>query len=148
MSSHILVLDANILVRAVLGNQVRSHLLTFKNRVDFFTPDICVEEVEKHLPAIFKKRGMTAELPLEVFSNIKYLLQIIDKSIYQERIIEAQQRIKDRDMHDWPVIATALLFNCPIWTEDNDFFGVGIPVWTTNRIHLFFDALKKEEIIG
>ncbi|MHB1374958.1 MAG: PIN domain-containing protein [Thauera sp.] len=36
-----------------------------------------------------------------------------------------------RDERDWPGLAAALLMNCPIWTEDQDFFGAGIPTWTT-----------------
>jgi hypothetical protein len=27
--------------------------------------------------------------------------------------------------------------DCAIWTEDTDFFGVGIPSWTTDRVELF-----------
>ena len=142
MSLPILVLDANILIRATLGNKVRHHLIAFSETVDFFTPDTCVEEAKKYLPILFEKRGMSSELPLEVFSNVENLLQVIDASIYQERAVEAQQRMKGRDIRDWPAVATALLFNCPIWTEDKDFFGVGISVWTTDRIHLFFDSLK------
>lgn len=41
------------------------------------------------------------------------MLQIIDHNIYQERIIEAQRRMNNTDIDDWPVVATALLFNWP-----------------------------------
>ena len=57
MSSHIVVLDANILIRAVLGNKVRSLLITYSESVVFFTPDVCVEDAQKYLPLIFEKRG-------------------------------------------------------------------------------------------
>ncbi len=30
-----------------------------------------------------------------------------------------------------------LVLDCPIWTEDSDFFGTGVATWTTDRIHLF-----------
>ncbi|WP_455227346.1 PIN domain-containing protein [Lautropia mirabilis] len=26
---------------------------------------------------------------------------------------------------------------CPIWTEDQDFFGTGVPTWTTDRVELY-----------
>ena len=52
--SSTLVLDANIIIRAVLGKKVREYLSDFSEVVDFFTPDICVEEVQEHLPTIFK----------------------------------------------------------------------------------------------
>ena len=42
-----------------------------------------------------------------------------------------------RDIEDWPVVATSLLLDCPVWTEDQDFFGSGLATWTTNRIELY-----------
>jgi predicted nucleic acid-binding protein len=42
--------------------------------------------------------------------------------------------------NDWPVLATALGLGCDIWTEDPDFFGTGIAVWTTNRIEIFLKS--------
>lgn len=139
MTFPVLVLDANILIRAVLGNNVRQYLINFNEKVDFFIPDTCIEEANKYLPILFEKRKLSPNLALEVFSNVKKLLQIIDEPIYKEHAAEAKQRMKDRDIRDWPVMATALSFNCAIWSEDKDFFGVGIPVWTTNKIHHFFN---------
>jgi len=45
--------------------------------------------------------------------------------------------LRQRDVEDWPILATALLFNCPIWTEDKDFFGVGVATWTTANIRFY-----------
>jgi predicted nucleic acid-binding protein len=137
-SQPILVLDANILIRAVLGNKVKQLLIAHNDVVDFFTPDVCVEDAEKYLPMVFEKRGISPEPALAVLAELKPLLQIVDKNIYQEHAVEAQQRIKKRDIHDWPVVATALTLNSPVWTEDQDFFGSGLSVWTTDRIDLFF----------
>ncbi len=47
--------------------------------------------------------------------------------------------MKHRDLNDWPIVATALTLDCPIWTEDKDFFGSGMSTWTTDRIHLFLE---------
>jgi len=144
MSFDTLVLDANILIRAVLGKRVRDLIMTYSESVEFFIPDICVEDANKYLPILFEKRDMPVQLALEVFSNIKRMLQVIDKNIYQVYATEAQKRMKNRDVYDWPVVATALTFNCSIWTEDQDFFGSGIPTWTTDRIHIFFEAVINE----
>src|SRR5262245_23739871 len=122
MLSRILVLDANILIRAVLGNKVRQLLTTFSESVDFFTPDVCLEDAQRYLPILFEKRGVPFKLALEELSNLQCLLNVADKTIYQERAIEAKERIKNRDIDDWPVVATALTLNSPIWSEDQDFF--------------------------
>ena len=55
-------------------------------------------------------------------------------------VLDAKKRISSRDLLDWLIITTVLMLNSPIWTEDQDFFGSGIPVWTTDRIHIFFEA--------
>lgn len=34
----------------------------------------------------------------------------------------ALARIGPRDPDDWPILACALALNCPIWTEDRDFY--------------------------
>ena len=36
------------------------------------------------------------------------------------------------------MLACALLLNCPIWTEDRDFFGTGVATWTTALVELYF----------
>jgi predicted nucleic acid-binding protein len=51
--------------------------------------------------------------------------------------------LRGRDEDDWPVLATALALGCAIWTEDTDFFGTGVAVWTTNRIEIFLKAQTK-----
>jgi|GEM_PF-4884060 len=57
--------------------------------------------------------------------------------VYSGYAVEAKQRIAARDVNDWPIVAAALLLDCPIWTEDNDFFGCGVATWTTDRVRLF-----------
>jgi len=52
--------------------------------------------------------------------------------------VPALARIGQRDQHDWQVLACALLLNCPIWTEDRDFFGTGVATWTTALVELYF----------
>lgn len=48
-----------------------------------------------------------------------------------------------RDEEDWPVLATALALEYPIWTEDADFFGTGIATWTTDRVEMLLNEAKK-----
>jgi predicted nucleic acid-binding protein len=51
--------------------------------------------------------------------------------------------LRGRDEEDWPILATALALSCAIWTEDTDFFGTGIAVWTSSRIEIFLKAQAK-----
>lgn len=66
------------------------------------------------------------------------MVEPIEREFYDEFESEAKERLRGRDESDWPVLATALGLSCPIWTEDADFFGTGVAVWTTSRIEIFF----------
>ncbi len=68
------------------------------------------------------------------------MVQIIGREAYAIYEDAARKRLEVRDPEDWPVLATALLLNCPIWTEDTDFFGVGVATWTTDRLDVFLRA--------
>ena len=52
MPSKALVIDANILVRAVLGRRVREVIETYAGQVSFFVPEAAYAEAEEHLPAL------------------------------------------------------------------------------------------------
>ena len=58
------ILDANILIRAVLGKRVREILETHSARVRFFAPDTAFTEAREHLPGILLKRGIEPEVAL------------------------------------------------------------------------------------
>ena len=141
MSSSMLVLDANILIRAVLGTRVRTLLTTYGGVVDFFTPDVCMADAQKYLPMLFEKRSLPSEPALTLLSSLECLLHVLEENVYNSLADDARLRIKSRDINDWPIVATALTLNCPIWTEDQDFFGTGIPTWTTDRIHIYFETV-------
>ena len=139
-----LVLDANIVVRAVLSTKVRTWIERSSSNVRFFTPDVCFDDAEKYVPLIFEKRKLPSEPAMEVLAGISRIIQIVEADIYGDYSEEAKQRIAVRDPDDWPIVAAALALNRPIWTEDADFFGAGIATWTTDRIHLFVTPTPDE----
>jgi predicted nucleic acid-binding protein len=133
-----LVLDANILLRAIFGDRVRSLLNSYEDVVAFYSPDVCVADARKHLPSIAARRGTNPALAEAALHEIvSGLIHVVDCSLYEEFEERARARISSRDADDWPVVATALLIDAPIWTEDQDFFGSGIATWTSNKIELF-----------
>jgi predicted nucleic acid-binding protein len=132
-----IVLDANILIRAVLGQKVRNTIEKFANSAQFFTPDVCFADARKYLPALFEKRNLPADKAIAVLEGLICLIGVVDASLYEIYEIEAKQRIAVRDIYDWPIVAVSLMLDCPIWTEDADFFGAGVATWTSDRIHLY-----------
>ena len=138
MSAPKLVLDANILIRAIFGERVYSLLRRYEGHAEFYTPDYCVREARAKIPEIAAKRKEFPELA-ELFLDlvIGSVVLAVDHGFFQEFKDRAIARIAMRDPNDWPVVATALALNSPIWTEDYDFFGCGIATWTTDRIEIY-----------
>jgi predicted nucleic acid-binding protein len=132
-----LVLDANILVRATLGHRVRQIIRTYGNDVRLCTPDTCFTEAEKYIADLASHRGKSVLEAFSFLNDTKRVVQIVNRDFYGDREPAARRRIERRDPDDWPIVAVALMFGCPIWTEDQDFFGTGIPTWTTDRVEIY-----------
>ncbi len=102
------VLDANILIRAVLGKRVRQMIEKYAEQcVRFFAPDVVFADAEKYLPPLLKKRGK----PHEISGALCYFREVIEPvapEIYTAFESEARLRLRGRDEDDWPVLASAL----------------------------------------
>ena len=138
MSNKAVVLDANILIRAVLGKHVRELIVEHAATVKFFAPDVAYADARKYLPALLEKRGVNSAAAMKVLDSLESFVQPIEFELYAGLQQQALQRIAIRDADDWPVLACAMTIDCPVWTEDADFFGCGVATWTTDRIALYF----------
>lgn len=137
MPSRALVLDANILVRAVLGKRVRAVIEAYAESASFFVPEVAYAEAEEHLPTLVVRRGGDPEKALSFLHSLRSLVVVIGNEVYGELEAEARERLRGRDPEDWPILASALALGCPIWTEDTDFFGCGVATWTSDRVLMF-----------
>jgi len=135
-----LVLDANILMRAVLGRRVRELLEAHEDMATFYSPDVCFDDAHHYVAQVLEKRGHNPESGLSVLAQLNNLVESVDQSLYGDYERLARERIEIRDPDDWPVVAVALLLDLPIWTEDQDLFGSGIAIWTTDRVELYLKA--------
>ncbi len=137
MGTKTVVLDANILVRAVLGTKARELVIAHAASTRFFAPDVAYQDARKYLPGLLEKRHMDPGPAMAVLDHLERIVLPVEYEVYAEFQQAALQRIAVRDADDWPVLACALCFDCPVWTEDTDFFGTGVATWTSDRIALF-----------
>jgi predicted nucleic acid-binding protein len=132
-----LVLDANILVRAVLGVRARSLIERYAGPVELFVPESAIAEVQEHLPAIHSKRGLPPEPAMAIFERLRPFIHELPQSLYAAQEAHSKERLSSVDEEDWPVLACALGLECAIWTEDRDFFGTGVATWTSARVEIY-----------
>ena len=80
-----IVLDTNILIRAVLGRRVRQLVETYAAQgLRFVAPDVAFNDAQKYLPPLLNKRGKS---DVDVTASLEYLSQLIepvDCELYNE----------------------------------------------------------------
>jgi predicted nucleic acid-binding protein len=142
VSAKRIVLDANILIRAILGARVAGLIATNSIRTQMLASETAFLEAEKHLPSILERRGADPELvrlALENLERLRLVVTPIPLEVFSWCEPAARERLRGRDEDDWHVLGLALALGCPIWTEDADFFGTGATTWKTDRIQIFFE---------
>jgi len=110
-----LVLDANILIRAVLGRRVRQLLECYEGRgTRFFAPDRSFHEAEEYLPSILQQRGRSEADAAPTLAYLREIIDVVPYETYAAFEEEARERLRTRDEDDWPVLASALAIQAPI----------------------------------
>lgn len=132
-----LVLDANILLRGVLGTRVRALIERYADKLPLITAQSCVEDARKYLPELCARRHWPIAPTLELLDALLTGIQVVEDALLAEFETRARDRLTARDPDDWPALALALAVNAPVWTEDTDFFGTGVPTWTTRNVEIY-----------
>lgn len=135
-----LVVDANILLRAMLGVRVRQLLEEYGSFTDFFAPDVCFGDARRLVNELAVERAFDPVPALLLLDKVAQVIESVELTVYSENEVAARLRIAARDPDDWPIVATALLLGCPVWTEDQDFFGSGVATWITATVEVYLRA--------
>jgi predicted nucleic acid-binding protein len=136
-----LVLDANILMRAVLGKHARALLAKYGERIEFVAPDVAFDEARRRLPEVLERRRLQGEPFMAFFDSLATVVRTVEFEVYSGFEAIARERLARRDEDDWPILAAALALRCPIWTEDTDFFGCGVATWTSDRVEMYLSEV-------
>lgn len=75
-----LILDANILLRAIFGRRVRQLLEKYEDEARFYTPDGCFQDAQRYVPIVSKDRGLDADLGLSVLDQLARVVERVDRS--------------------------------------------------------------------
>ncbi len=127
-----IVLDANILVSAIAGIQVKRTLAAALERgVILAVPEPQIQEAASVLVAKLGYSQADASSALEVITN---QVRPLTPEFYAPQERRARERLHARGQPDWPVLASALAGEAGIWTHDHDLFGVGAPVWSSKNM--------------
>jgi predicted nucleic acid-binding protein len=126
-----LAADANVLLAAVLGGRARL-ILGSTDIEEIFTAQATFAEVEEYAAVLARKKRLPADLLLLAVASLP--VTIVDREAYANSISEAKRRIGRRDPDDVDILALAIHFRIPIWSNDRDFEDSGIQRYTTEDL--------------
>jgi predicted nucleic acid-binding protein len=129
LSSRLFV-DANVLVRCVVGRAALDVDQLLARGIRLATTDAQAHEAERVLHFSF---GMTEARAAEEMADTISAMEIHQAPTYRAHEAAARARIHYKNTRDWPILAAAIEHGGAIWTDDRDFFGVGVPTWTTRN---------------
>ncbi len=127
-----IILDANTIVSVILGTHTRSVLKAALERgLAFGLPQPQLEEAARVLTEKLSMPFLDAAVLLE---ELLRSIALIPEPAFAGHEAEAKARLHERAISDWPVLAAAMAYDADIWSNDRDFFGVGVAVWSTKNL--------------
>lgn len=123
-----LVLDANIMVSALIGRSFSLIEGLVENGVELFATDAQIAETRKTLAG---RPNATSEWVENLLTLLATAVEILPAELYEIHESRARRRLHLRGQPDWPVLAASYETEASVWSHDKDFFGSGAPVWST-----------------
>jgi len=123
-----LAADANVLLSAIIGGQA-ARILRHPTVTDVMTTASVLVEVEEYAGVMARKRGLAEDIVLLAAASLP--VTVIPEPVYRASISMARKRIGHRDPDDVDLLALALHFSIPIWSNDRDFEDGGVAWYTT-----------------
>ena len=126
-----LLIDTNVLLRCSQGRgRVRLQTLLARS-VRLATTDRNADEFGRKLVEVF---GLEEGDAWAEVTRVLEAIEVILTGDYDHKRQTAELRLHEGGKSDWPALAAALALDGEIWSDDRDFFGVGVPVWSTPNV--------------
>lgn len=126
-----LAADANVLLAAVLGGRARL-ILASPKVTEVFTTEPTIAEVREYAAVLAEKRHLPGDLLLLAVASLP--VTVVPSKDYAPSMAEAKRRIGRRDPDNVPILALAIEFEVPLWSNDKDFEECGISWLTTENV--------------
>ena len=129
-----LVLDSNIIFSALIRKSTTRNII-LSDVFELHAPEYIFAEITKHKELLLRKSKMTES----DFNALLLLLQkhvhFVSKENYNEKMVMAEDILREIDITDSPFLALAMALNCSIWSNDGHFKQQDkIGVYTTKEL--------------
>ena len=126
-----LAADANVLLSAIIGGRARL-VLSHPEVEQVFTTELTFAEVEEYALVLGRKKNLPTDILLLIPAALPVTL--VKRSEYAGSVAAAVKKIGPRDPDDVELLALALEFRVPIWSNDKDFEDLNVERFTTEQL--------------
>ena len=123
-----LVVDANIMVSALLGRSFPLLIALFESGVRLFAP---VHQLAETRHVLRSRPAIPPEWVDEQMERLLALVEPLHPALLDPFEEKARSRLGEGGDPDWPVLAGTYATKAAAWSHDKDLFGSGAPVWAT-----------------
>lgn len=111
-----LVIDANIIMSALISIGGKTRDLLFSDSLKLFAPEFLLKECEKHKQEIASKAGLPEKALMLAVSLMSSRISFIPFSEFKQYLPTAKEI--SPDPNDTEYFALALKLDCAVWSED------------------------------
>lgn len=126
-----IVADANVLLSAVLGGRARL-ILQHPAVTEVLTAEQTLAEVEEYAGVLARRKLLDEDLVLLAVAALP--VTVVARPAYASAPSKASKRIGGRDPNDVDILALAISFAIPLWSNDKDFKNTGVEWCTTEDL--------------
>lgn len=116
-----IAVDATAMISFLLGGKAIS-VFDSPDVDSFITTEFNIEEVQHMIPKLSEAYRFSRDHLLETLEKLKRTkLKVLGRSDYHAQWKKAYEIMSPIDEKDTDLLALALTFGCPVWTQDSDF---------------------------
>jgi predicted nucleic acid-binding protein len=130
------VVDASVILAGLLRDGTTRSVLLGQHNLTLYTPAAVTDEVERHLPEIVERSGVSKESVVVVLEQIRAGLEVVPTETFARYLPSARRRVaRARALHHEAYVAFADALGAPVWSCDKDFRRVdGVTVVSTKEV--------------
>lgn len=134
--SETLVVDANIVLSAVLGFRSRPLL----ERISAKRALVISSEASLEIRHVLSRLDPDAPVLIDIADEVLEAIEVVEKVRYDDSLASAEQSLRravasrNGSVNDAHVLALAWTYDADIWSHDRDFAGTGWPSWSSANL--------------
>jgi len=134
--SETLVVDANIILSAVLGFRSRPLLEQISARRAL----VISSEASLEVRHVLSRLDPDASVLIEIANEILEAIEVIETARYDDNLTSAERGLRQAvasrngSVNDAHILALAWTYDADIWSHDRDFAGTGWPSWSSANL--------------